>query len=830
MPTLLYEFKATGAESVVRGFKSIEQASRQSHERAQRVARSAATGAPAAAQAATAGISERAAAQTAAKLQIMAAKQAAAEALRGAKAQEKGTRDLQRVQLQAVKSTEREQKAATKRAEKTARDEHRATTKANAALDRDAARDRKALERAAHREGALASRAALRETRLAERAAMGRARERWGTTRTFGRSLGGALRGAGGLAIGAAGVGGGMLVSAGIAEEARSEKASAILANQAEGTSGETRSGGKIKADVMALASRNVARGMGKDDTLAMLDAMQGKSGRLGLGEALTPLMTDIAVSSGSKASDVGETAGQVTRALSDANPNISSEDLTRQVSDIMLAFAQQAKVGAVAFADMASQAGKITTAAGGAKGDPVRLIRDMGVFMQASGSHNAETAATSVKSFTESSVTNASEMEKAGIKVFVPGSNRQQRRSTRDVLMDTLEKTKGDQVKIGRFFKGPALDMFKPFIQAFAGGANGKTDKASVAAGMAAARAKFDSVDAAPMSAKEVESQSARVTSTSAMQLEMALGNLKDAVGKQLLPEVTKLIPVLTGMVEPVTSVTSAIVTVANGLGPLGTLGTVIATKVAYDMAAAGIGNAVKSAIMGQVAASGLGPALGASGAGSVIGGLGAVGLALAGAALVFGAYELAQNKKGDAELAAKLDAEDAAAPHDETKGAKRKREHDAAQKMELSKLPFSERRFMRTSEYVPQVDDNELANNPDLAPQVFDPAELAATLSDVGASESTTERTAARGQRHAVIRAKALADAEAMGQSVDDGSSVSTSRPGLSEGATAKGQQDFLASLAKMAIAADGVATKLGKVGDLDRTGNKTGSSPVP
>lgn len=606
------DFRAIHVDSAKAAFRSIREEAKLANQAASRVGRSAATGGAAEAQR-----SVRAAQQQ--ELQGIRALQKARDNQFAAEAR------IREANGRALVAQRRAQERAAAREETEAKRKHareelqikRAALKEELNAKRAAAREERALERTALQEqrklAREAGRAKKQAERQAERESAATGRYRWDMARTVGGSVLGATRAVGSMGALALGIGGTALVTAGVSEEMNAERQAAILANQAVGTEGESRSAKQIQDAVRGVASRGAARGMAKEDTILALSRFAAISGRLGVGEKLSGTFADLSQAYGADAGDVGSTAGFVAKSILQKNSSIGAEELQKQVTDVLLAMASQAKVGAIEFKDLATQMAKVTTAAGGASGEMVDLITDMGAFMQMASSASPEQAATALESFKSDVVSKSKDLKSMGVQVYTDKSNTQ-RRGTLDIITDLLRVTKGDQTKIAKIFGERGRDIINPLAAAFGTASGGKTDKASVEKGVRAARDLFTAARAKPIDRQELASAVGVSGSSTATQFETALGTLKDTVGTKLLPALTQLIPAISGLAGPLTSLTGLTVKFLNALAknPLSTIGEVIALKVAADVGKAMIGESIKNMVLGEVSKGGISGALG--------------------------------------------------------------------------------------------------------------------------------------------------------------------------------------------------------------------------
>jgi hypothetical protein len=476
-------------------------------------------------------------------------------------------------------------------------------------------------ERMAH-----AKRLAAAEARAARQTAMVRERYSRATLGTAARSVGGSIRAVGGLAAMGLGIGGGMAVAGAINTEKRLRASSAALANQAYGTPGERRSREQIQQAVERQArSIGISSGLGTENVIGGLRNFVSIAGNVGAGQQLAPFMADMANATDADVGDVGRTAGQIFQNIAtkvDVSSAEGMNDALEQTQEIMRAMGGQAKVGSIEFKDLATQMGAVMSATSGFDGKVSDLATTMGAVAQlaiAGGAKSPEEAMTAIMRFRDDLTQNAGRFEKMGVDVFTDESKTRMR-APEQVILDTLDATGGDMTKIGKLFGTRAKKAFEPFQEASVKAGGGKV-------GIEAVRKMLGGVQGATMSKEEIQESAAFRRGQSDRQFETAMAKFNDAIGKELLPTVTKLIPKFVELLPTLTKAAEAFGKFVEALAenPISTIGKLIAVKVAADLAMAGIGAAVKGQLVKIIAGSsvpGIGGAGGAAGKAGALGG----------------------------------------------------------------------------------------------------------------------------------------------------------------------------------------------------------------
>jgi hypothetical protein len=416
------------------------------------------------------------------------------------------------------------------------------------------------------------------------------------------------------------------------------ERKAATLAQKAYGTAGtEGQTRKSLQRGIIEQArTLGVSTGLGTEGITTALDQFVAISGNLPTAQAMAPFMADIADATGADITDVGRTGGQVAQALiatKGLDPS-NAEDAAKIISEtesILAAMAGQAKVGSIEFAELATQMGKLISSTSRFEGETSQLTATMGAMAQlaiAGGASSAEEAMTSVKRFSDDLVQNSERWDKAqraagvseGERVrFFTDESRTKLRDPAEILEEMLRATGGDLVKLKSVFGIRSMKAFEPFIQT----KDGDID-------IEGAMRKLQGFRAQTMGSREIRESAAFQRQTTSKRFEIAVAEFNNAVGSELMPVVADMIPVFTSMIPAVAEAAKWLGTFAKVLAtdPLGTIFSLMAAKIGADIATAGIGEAIKMAMLKQVA-------IGSVPAG---GGIGGAGRAAAGGAAAAG------------------------------------------------------------------------------------------------------------------------------------------------------------------------------------------------
>jgi len=449
-------------------------------------------------------------------------------------------------------------------------------------------------------------------------------------------AAGGAVRAVGAAAASILALGGGFAAAGAIRAEKAAGAKAAALANQAFHTTGETRSRDQLKAAALGTARPlGVSTGFGTEKVLDAMRQFMSISGSFRGGTELASFMTDLADASDADLGDVGKTAGQVFQSVNQAltgigDPAARYAEALKQTKAIMAVVAGQAKEGSIEMRDMASNMGKLMSAAGMFSGDISDLANTMGGIGQmaiAGGAASPEEAMTALANFAQDLIKKGSQsrgaFKEAGVDVFTDKSHTKLR-DPGTLMAEAVSKTKGNLTQLTKMFgmRGlkAVLPLHKMYVEAGGGGA-----------GMAAMQKALAEKRGQKMSATEITESAGFRRAQDDKQFDMAMANFQNAIGQELLPALTKLVPEFVKLIPVLTKGAEALGKFVSDAAenPLAAAGKIILALMIADLAKAAIGAAVSSALTKIIMTASAGGA-GAGGAGA--GGAGMAGLAKAG------------------------------------------------------------------------------------------------------------------------------------------------------------------------------------------------------
>lgn len=505
-----------------------------------------------------------------------AQRQAGKEGERAANQQAAAAR---RVEAELAKLAAREVAAASRAADAAVKAEQKKTSAAMREFDKRLRKAQQAYaeeERGIMRVAQAAERAEQKKANAAQRAARSQSRTQDTGTRTMQRefasravaNVGATTRA--GLAVGrdvARGLGVDFSLGNSIERNVEFQRRVTELSNQ-----GFNPSEGKARIAPSEIAaqikSATDATGFGRLQGTEGLNAFVAKTGDLQTGLNLLKDLGMVAKASGSDLNDLASAAGDAYSALGD---DMSAEQKTKRVSDIMRVLAGQGKIGAVEIGDLATQMAKLGTSATAFQGDPSRNMAFMGALAQMSrktgGSASATQAATSVSAFVNTLRTPArmKAFQNAGVDILDKQTG--EFRDPEQIILASLAKTQADpeqwkklfaNVQGARAVEGAATIYRRSRAAALNGGAS--EDEANVA-GLQSVKGEFDRFRKIAMGDAELKESFGMRMGNDDSKAQLAQNRLDDVaerMGQKLVPALEKLEPHVLKLAEAFASMVS--------------------------------------------------------------------------------------------------------------------------------------------------------------------------------------------------------------------------------------------------------------------------------
>ncbi|NOU29020.1 MAG: hypothetical protein HOO96_14050 [Polyangiaceae bacterium] len=553
-------------------------------------------------------------AQASAKEKERAAKQAqkAAETAEklGVKAVTAAAKEKDKLAKQSQKTAETAEKQKARAAEQAAKAQVRAWLKGDREIEQMRARGVREFERDEAKKTRAVEREAKKRAAAEERTVKAGQRAREDFAKATGSKVGGAVSsvmgGAARLAGAALTLGGGF----GIADSAAAEmKAGGMAADIAN--SGSLPGGKQFTSkEVLAAAREQTARhGFSDEESLKALQNFTSRSGDLQAGMGSLGKLAELSRASGTDMGELGDVAGKL-RGSGQAKDD-------KQMMQMLRVFAGQGQKGSVELRDMASVGGRLLAASSqlGAKTDEDRNknLATVGAMAQVAvakgGAVDSAEAATSASRFMSDVSGNEKRFRAMGVKTTENGVVR----DPQALIQDVLAKTKGDTGKIQGLFGDQSAKSVLGFASVYRDAENEKKGS-----GSSAVEAEFSKFIKAAASEEEVRAAAAKRTAEADVQLETAMNSLRTAVGREVVPQVLKLVPVIRDATPHIAKLMQSLVKLAEWAekNPLEAatagLGVVIAGALTKEIASAAIGKAASSAISVAMGSASFPPAAG--------------------------------------------------------------------------------------------------------------------------------------------------------------------------------------------------------------------------
>lgn len=525
----------------------------------------------------------------------------------------------------SVVSQERRQQAAAARAAITA--------------EKKVARERLAEEK---RVNAQVLRERVRTIQAAERkeisAAKAAARARKSFAHGVTRSVGGATRGVLGMGAGILGMAGGVAaadaVHAQVGLDARLRQT--IIAARGPGEKGAY-----TPQDLMGrVTSTALSTGTKREDIAAGIGSFVQKTGDIKTAVENMKTFATIAKATGATVEDVAGAAADLSQKFDLKKP--------KDMADALSALAFQGKRGAFELKDMASQFPRLAAAARtfGYKG--AGGVRELGGFAQIAmqGTGSPEAATTAIENVFMQMKKNAKRIQSGAmfggrkVQVFEGGDPTHSARRTRDIVTDALVASHGNQTQLLNAFGARGSRAIAPLQAAFSTAYNkaGGGKKGEAAGRVAVEKMWKDAIEGAG-DFKDMTKDAADAGKSMASKLQNVKTKMEDTLGRALLPALTTFADALEKNEPEIEKVVKAFGAFAAWMAknPIKGIGALILASVAKDVAGAGIGAAVKAAILaalhgGAPASGGAGvvrTVAGAAGAAGAVAGAGALTIA---------------------------------------------------------------------------------------------------------------------------------------------------------------------------------------------------------
>lgn len=557
-----------------------------------------------------------------------ASRQAQREAAKRVQLAEKEAKEKERAVSKWYAGAKREQERASRDAAKAVqagvRAEERAAREKIRIMQRVDAEHRRIQDRAerdtlrAHeRETRSKEREGKRLARITERDQKQQHAETIATRERFARAIGrgvmtagsAVVRGATAMAGAVGQLGGGFSIVDSLGQGMKTRGKLADVANRGliagDPENSKRRSVDDLQSKVNAVG---IQYGIDPDKGADALDKFGSKTGNLARGEQLLAGLAEMSRAGAGSLDDLADAAGDVF--------NADKTQSAEQVLSVMRALAGAGRLGAIEMKDLASQMAALGASAGRFQGDAGKNMAVMSGLAQLSresgGSKSAAQATTAVQSLTNQFYKGARLKAFAGLGVETKdekGFNR----NIDDVLIETMLGAEKKSREGGHGMKDFDRIMGTAIADAQARRATTPLEKAfkeagGGEAGAKAARARLAQFSGATMTKEEVTNAARERMKETDAQLEQAFIELRTTVGRELTPELMKMIPVIRESIPVFRDLLHALVRLAEYAkeNPFAGLGAFFTAMVAKEVIAAQIGETLKRVITGGAGAAG--------------------------------------------------------------------------------------------------------------------------------------------------------------------------------------------------------------------------------
>jgi hypothetical protein len=430
-------------------------------------------------------------------------------------------------------------------------------------------------------------------------------------------------------------VGGGFSIADSVQSAQAANKQAAILANNsylpgqkmdakfASASDPERADPAKLLAHARAIS---LTSGISSEELLGASTKYVKRTGEVGGAMGNLEFFAKMAKATGGDVGDIADTAGKLRKQNTDLDE--------KGVRAMMMNMVQAGKLGSVTMDEMASVAPKITKTRSYYQGDQTHNQQTLlGLAQIASRSGGgASEAGTTVSNLAQDALKHSANINAMGGKKITDANGKLL--APEELIAEVFRKSHGDMGKIqGMGFGARSVKLFGELQSSFEK-AGGYKD---VEAGVRGVRAEMAPLTGATYDEDKLDADVKVVQASE--QFEHALNELKEAVGAELLPELTKLVPVLKDATPSFIKLLRGATDVADFLiaHPFAGIGAIIAGKLVLDIGAAMIGEKLKEKLLSIVSNIGGAPGGGGGGGGGVGAGSGAAApIAMAGAGAI--------------------------------------------------------------------------------------------------------------------------------------------------------------------------------------------------
>ncbi len=299
---------------------------------------------------------------------------------------------------------------------------------------------------------------------------------------------------------------------------------------------------------------------------------------------------------------------------VASAGADLAEKFNIKKVEDMSAALAIltfQGKKGAFELKDMAEQFPEMAAAASRAGMTGVSGMRTLGglaqIARQSTGSGSE--ASTALQMMLTQLVTKADKLKSGKalggekVDVFEGGDPTKKARDIPTILSEIISKSEGNQTELAKVFDIRGTRAISPLIKTYRDAAEGTigTKEMKQEAGKQAVLGFIEDRSAGGGSWDEVQTDAAAAMKATSVQLDILRTKLEAAVASTLFPALVRLIPEFERLVPVVSELAQLFVSMVSAFAqnPITGIGAIITASVVKDLAAAGLGEAARMAMI---------------------------------------------------------------------------------------------------------------------------------------------------------------------------------------------------------------------------------------
>jgi hypothetical protein len=439
-------------------------------------------------------------------------------------------------------------------------------------------------DREARRRTAIASAEARHEEAARRRF---RASTAHAVTGAFGRSVGTVGSWAAGAGTLLGGLGAGMAVSSQMGLIGRASS----LANQA-GAPGR-------KSEILAFSQ--TIQGVSGEQAIGALEQWQTLTGQLDVGMGKLREFNDLALATGT---DLGDMTSAAASAFTTLATDIKDpKEQMKALTEVMATFAAQGAIGAVELKQLATEMPGLAATASKFGKDRALAMKELGAIAQVArakgGASSTPEVITSLERFGSEIISKEADLKAMGVDIWGDKKlkGRGKLKTAQELIVQIVSKSRGDLSKLGGVFNERSIRAVQGFASVYQA-----AESTKAGSGEAAVRAQFGEFlgPNVQLGADEIQRRAASRKADPDLMLAEAVKKFKYSVGSELLPVLTQLIPEVAKLTPKFAEAAKA----AGGFiswatkHPTEGIGVALAALMAKDIAAAGIGASVRTAM----------------------------------------------------------------------------------------------------------------------------------------------------------------------------------------------------------------------------------------